>query len=103
MGPRLLLTFLIFVSLLSGARAQSPSFRHFGVDQGLPSSEVYHVYQDSRGFIWFGTNMGVCRYDGGEFQVFDLEDGLTDNTVFEIYEDHRGRKSTKITAAASGF
>jgi ligand-binding sensor domain-containing protein len=91
MWPRLLLTFLIVVFFLSGARAQSPVFRHLSVEDGLPSSEIYHVFQDSRGFIWFGTNMGVCRYDGETFEVFDLEDGLTDNTVFEIYEDFRGR------------
>jgi len=91
MGLRLLLTFLIVALLYANGRAQSPTFRHFDVEQGLPSSEVYHVYQDSQGFIWFGTNMGVCRYDGETFEVFDLEDGLTDNTVFEIYEDHRGR------------
>ena len=91
MVPRLLLTLLMIVFLCSGARAQSPTFRHITVEDGLPSSEVYHVYQDSRGFIWFGTNMGACRYDGETFELFDLEDGLTDNTVFEIYEDFRGR------------
>lgn len=91
MWSRLLLT-LSFVAFLSPpAFVQEPVFRNFGVEQGLPSSEVYHAIQDSRGFIWFGTDMGVSRYDGAEFQNFDLEDGLTDNTVFEIYEDHRGR------------
>jgi ligand-binding sensor domain-containing protein len=91
MWPRLLLTFLMVVSLLPATRAQNPTFRQLSIEDGLPSSEVYHVFQDSQGFIWFGTNMGVCRYDGENFEVFDLEDGLTDNTVFEIYEDFRGR------------
>jgi len=88
---RSLITCLYFFLLLHAGFAQQPAYRHYGVAQGLPSSEVYHVYQDSKGFIWFATNMGVTRFDGNEFQNFDLEDGLTDNTVFEIYEDYRGR------------
>jgi ligand-binding sensor domain-containing protein len=57
----------------------------------LPSSEVYHVYQDSKGFIWFATNMGVSRYDGYSFTHYGIEHGLPDNTIFEIYEDYKGR------------
>src|SRR6056297_3469895 len=82
----------LFLSLwFQAGFSQQPAYRHYGVAQGLPSSEVYHVFQGSRGFIWFATSMGVSRFDGSEFQNFDLEDGLTDNTVFEIYEDYRGR------------
>lgn len=88
---RSLMIYLFLSLLLQAGFAQRPAYRHYGVAQGLPSSEVYHVYQDSKGFIWFATNMGVSRFDGSEFQNFDLEDGLSGNTVFEIYEDHRGR------------
>lgn len=64
---------------------------NYTVNEGLPSSEVYHVIQDSKGFIWFATNQGVSRFDGYRFENFDLTDGLPDNTVFEVYEDNRGR------------
>lgn len=43
--------------------------------------------QDSRGFIWFGTDAGVCRYDGFNFKTFTPQDGLSDNEVFQIKED----------------
>lgn len=83
------LTLLFLVTLQ--AAGQSPVFRHYKVDDGLPSSEVYHVFQDSKSYIWLATNMGVSRFDGREFRNFDVQDGLPENTVFEIYEDEAGR------------
>jgi ligand-binding sensor domain-containing protein len=86
---RVLLTLFILTSFsLSG---QQPALRHYSVDQGLPSSEVYHILQDSKGYIWLATNMGVSRFDGRNFKNYDIQDGLTENTVFEVYEDHKGR------------
>jgi ligand-binding sensor domain-containing protein len=68
-----------------------PVFKHLTTEQGLPSSEVYHSIQDSKGYIWFATNMGVCRYDGFNFRSFTTSDGLPDNTIFELFEDYKGR------------
>lgn len=71
--------------------SQAYNFRHFTVNDGLASSETYHVFQDSKGYIWIATDNGVSRYDGYEFKNFTTEDGLTDNTVFTIYEDYKNR------------
>lgn len=73
------------------AQRPHPSFRQYTVEAGLPSSEIYQVRQDSKGYIWLATGNGVSRYNGYEFENFSLSDGLPDNTVFEIYEDPRGR------------
>ncbi len=86
------LLIIIFFSLLAEfAEGQQYQFHNYEVEDGLPSSEVYHVYQDSEGYIWIATNMGVSRFDGYEFKNYDLEDGLPNNTIFEIYEDYKGR------------
>jgi len=53
--------------------------------------EFYCVFQDSKGFIWFGTDMGVIRYDGRNLKYFTVSDGLPDNTVFCFDEDEEGR------------
>ncbi|MGB0868972.1 MAG: histidine kinase [Flavobacteriales bacterium] len=63
---------------------------NFTTKDGLPSNEVYCVFQDSKGFIWVGTDRGVARFDGYEFVVFTAEDGLTDNVIFGIAEDKSG-------------
>jgi ligand-binding sensor domain-containing protein len=57
----------------------------------LPSSEVYHVMQDSKGYMWFCTDAGVSRYDGYTFHNYSNRNGLGDNTIFASYEDHKGR------------
>ncbi len=79
------------LSYSSISQTPEPYFRRYTVDDGLASSEVFHVFQDSHGYIWFATNNGVSRYDGYRFENFDLETGLVDNTVFEIYEDYKNR------------
>jgi signal transduction histidine kinase len=57
------------------------------VQEGLPSSEVYHILQDSKGFLWFSTDNGVARYDGFQFKTFNVAEGLPDPVVFETMED----------------
>lgn len=59
--------------------------------EGLKSNVVYCVMQDSKGYIWVGTEGGASRYDGYGFANFTKDDGLTDNDVFQIHEDKKGR------------
>ncbi len=79
-----------FLLCMNYCFAQDPYFRHFGVEQGLPSSEVYDILQDRNGFIWIATDRGVSKYDGYSFHNFSSSDGLTDNTVFMLTEDTSG-------------
>ncbi len=59
--------------------------------EGLNSNVVYCVMQDSKGYIWVGTEAGASRYDGYGFRHFTKDDGLSDNDVFQIHEDKKGR------------
>ncbi|HTB32596.1 MAG TPA: two-component regulator propeller domain-containing protein [Bacteroidia bacterium] len=86
-----LLLLLCFFACKSVFAQSTLPFDNFRMNDGLPSSEVYHVLQDSRGFMWFGTDHGVCRYDGYIFKTFTTADGLADNTIFECIEDYKGR------------
>ena len=84
--------FLVFSLFYSGhCHAQSHYFKQYTVEDGLPSSEVYSAFQDSKGYMWFATDAGVSRFNGYEFENFDASDGLTDNTIFLITEDIKGR------------
>jgi len=82
---------LFLISNLLLAQNPEPVYRRYTVDDGLPSSMVYHAFQDSKGYIWFATANGVSRFDGYRFENFDLQSGLVDNDVFEIYEDYKHR------------
>ena len=71
--------------------SQEYIYQHFGVDEGLPSSEVYDVYQDKLGYIWFATDKGLSRYNGYEFENFTTNDGLPGNTILDFYPQEDGR------------
>lgn len=86
-------TFLFALSITLSQEAFSQYFQstNFREGSGLPSSESYMVFQDSKGFIWMGTDNGVVKYDGHEFVTYNISLGLTDNTVFGFVEDNAGR------------
>ncbi|MBC7864966.1 MAG: hypothetical protein IAF38_18475, partial [Bacteroidia bacterium] len=85
--------FFIIVTLLlsSFVSAQFYQIKNYNAESGLPSPEVYGMLQDSKGFMWFATDMGVSRYNGYEFKNYSTENGLPDNTVFGFFEDVKGR------------
>ena len=64
---------------------------HLSIQNGLSNNSVRSVYQDSKGFIWFGTYDGLNRYDGNEFKVFRnrLSDStsIPHNYIYTIHED----------------
>lgn len=61
------------------------------VQDGLSGNNVYCALQDKDGYIWFGTETGVSRYNGRSFENFRMADGLPDNEIFRIDEDSQGR------------
>jgi ligand-binding sensor domain-containing protein/signal transduction histidine kinase len=69
-------------------------FEHISIAQGLSQNSVYCMLQDRTGFLWFGTQDGLNRYDGYRFDVYvhdpDDASSLRGNTIFAIYEDHDG-------------
>src|SRR6185503_30730 len=40
------------------------------VAEGLPNSNVHAIVQDKNGFVWFGTQEGLVRYDGSKMRVY---------------------------------
>ncbi len=87
----LLFFILYFLFELHTIYGQSYPYRHYTVDDGLNSNTVYDVIQDTKGFIWFATSAGVCRFDGNRFKKFTVDDGLADNEVLKIKLDEKGR------------
>lgn len=64
--------FIISLNCLIKETVWAQTFRvdHIGVAQGLTQGSVYHMLKDSRGFMWFGTQDGLNRYDGHNFRTF---------------------------------
>lgn len=86
-----LIPILLFLITLTELAAQAPKFRHFEVEEGLPSATVYQAFQDSRDFLWFSTEAGLSRFDGTRFRNFSMDEGLPDNEIFGLFEDSKNR------------
>ena len=84
--------------LCDAARAAGPSnlrFEHVSIEQGLSQESVLNILQDRQGFMWFGTQAGLNRYDGYKITAYradPLDPGsLPDSFVNASFEDAGGR------------
>lgn len=70
-------------------------FKHLTAEQGLSNSTVLTVFQDHLGFLWFGTEDGLNRYDGYKFTVYRSESdnpaSLSNSFITSLAEDKNGR------------
>ncbi|MDZ4757437.1 MAG: two-component regulator propeller domain-containing protein [Bacteroidota bacterium] len=85
--------YCLLIAVLWGgfsAFSQQPYTWHLSDDDGLPSNEVYQIFQDKKGYIWFGTDNGVAKYDGRNFKVFTCE-GQRGKALSFFNEDPKGR------------
>lgn len=82
--------FFFFIMSIQ-ARGQKISFDHLSVEQGLSQHSVLCIAQDSRGFMWLGTEAGLNRYDGARFRQYkyDYQDStsLPGNTINALFND----------------
>lgn len=68
-----LVVFYISILFIPSITAQSNiRFDHLTVQDGLSQSAVTVIFQDKQGFMWFGTQDGLNRYDGYNFKVFKI-------------------------------
>ncbi|MBO6517801.1 MAG: hypothetical protein JJ975_14750, partial [Bacteroidia bacterium] len=82
---------LVLCLVVQSAFGQRNHFKHYGLEDGLPQSQVFDVLQDSRGFLWVGTRGGgMARFDGNQFKSLSTKQGLINNFVNCIYEDSEG-------------
>jgi PAS domain S-box-containing protein len=81
-------------TMAAGPQGNGLHVRRLSVADGLPTEQVLRIFQDSRGFLWFGTADGLARYDSHEFRVFrpDPRDphALGNGFVSDIQEDRHG-------------
>lgn len=85
---------LVFAACLPTLATREIRFSHLSLEEGLSQSTVFCMLQDTYGFMWFGTNDGLNRYDGYSFEHFKY-DGmdsktLSDSWISAMMEDSAG-------------
>ena len=85
---------LILFFLTTQIIPQELPFGHLSVEDGLSNNIINCIHQDQFGFLWFGTEDGLNRYDGYELKIYrhNPEDinSIPNNSVWSIFEDHSG-------------
>src|ERR1700754_3082720 len=86
---RLLLLFLLL--RLSDASGQSPYFQQYSLLRKNDAFQVESILKDNKGFMWFGTNKGLFRFDGINTRRFTKADSLPLDHVTALAQDSIGR------------
>jgi signal transduction histidine kinase/ligand-binding sensor domain-containing protein len=69
-------------------------FTRLSTPEGLSQSRVEHIVQDDQGFMWFGTEDGLDRYDGYAVKVFRHDgtpNSLSGATIRALFKDRSGK------------
>ncbi|AYL97825.1 hybrid sensor histidine kinase/response regulator [Mucilaginibacter celer] len=86
-----ILFLLCWWPLTTLAQISDSRFRHISSEQGLSNTTINCIFQDSRGFMWFGTRDGLNRYDGSKVVIYRNnpadKTSISDNFINCIYED----------------
>ncbi len=86
-----IVSLLLFICFFSIAYSQEYSVKFLDISNGLSNNSVLTIYQDSDGFMWFGTYDGLNRYDGYNFKIYrnkiNDKNSLSFNAIYNIEED----------------
>ena len=87
------LPLLLFISICFETHviSQTKGFNHLTIDDGLSQNTINCIFQDRNGFLWFGTQDGLNRYDGYGFTIYRHEphdsNSLSHSWIWDVYED----------------
>lgn len=85
---------LLLIPCMFSGQEPLHKFEHIRVADGLINNTVNCFLEDSKGFVWIGTNDGLQRYDGQDFVTFQKSKGdigLQSSIIKTIFEDTDGK------------
>ncbi|PKP20670.1 MAG: hypothetical protein CVU05_08565 [Bacteroidetes bacterium HGW-Bacteroidetes-21] len=97
MKIKVILFFFLIISQISNkvyGQLFETFLEHYTVDNGLSQSTVLCIFQDSRGFLWVGTQDGLNKFDGYRFQLYKYNpldsNSISSNWINAMAEDNDG-------------
>ena len=90
-----------------GAQNTNYKFQRLETEDGLSNGTIYSILKDSRGFVWFGTENGLNRYDSYEIKVYfhkpEDENSISDGRILSMAEDSEGNLWIGATGGLSKY
>ncbi|TMM56641.1 helix-turn-helix domain-containing protein [Maribacter algarum] len=84
----------LLLSFYGNGQGIQNNFKHLSLEDGLSQSSVAPIIKDSEGFMWFGTEDGLNRYDGSNFKVYrhqpNDKESLSNSYILSIMEEKDG-------------
>ncbi len=96
-----LISIILLFLLLSTSNSQDYSITNYTKDRDLVGNQVFKVFQDSKGYMWFCTSAGLIKYNGSDYKVYSELNGFPSNIIFNVEEDDKGRIWVGSTDAVS--
>jgi signal transduction histidine kinase/ligand-binding sensor domain-containing protein len=91
---KIILIIFVFCFTILSAQFKRPFFNTISVENGLPEGNVQSSLQDKLGYLWFGTQNGLVRYDGYATKLYPIpdDDGKPSSTpsIANLFEDKQG-------------
>ena len=87
---------IVFFLLPGSVFSQDPdlNFMNLGSREGLSSNIVSSILKDRFGYMWFGTDDGLNKFDGKQFTVYrhneDDSTSIISNEILDLFEDKEG-------------
>lgn len=81
---------IVFVFATTQIYGQVVNFMQYGVEHGLPQSQVNTITQDNEGNLWVGTVSGLASWNGIEFQAYSVNDSIAEEWVTASFKASNG-------------
>ncbi len=95
MKKKIILYFLIFYVFFAHSQESQRKFKKISGNKNLSESVIFSIYQGKMGFLWLGTQNGLCKYDGYNFTFYKTykkkENSISGNSVICIFEDSENK------------
>ncbi len=90
----MLIISVISVLLVRSATGQQYFMEIYDREDGMPANEILDIAQDSTGFIWLLSDLGITRYDGSYFHQYPMSEISSDefpsSEILKLYADNNG-------------
>jgi signal transduction histidine kinase/ligand-binding sensor domain-containing protein len=84
----------LLLSISISLNAKQFFFTGYSISEGLSQSVITCIFQDSRGYIWLGTQNGLNKFNGYSFEIFtykpDDSTSISNNWIYGVTEDRQG-------------